>query len=254
MGMSNEHNFNTSLKDIPDSSWQELSKKKIYFGHHSVGFNILDGINQLAKENPQLRLNIVETSNVTQLNEGVFAHSRVGKNRKPLSKIAEFRKFIDDGIGGVANLAIFKFCFVDIVAKTDVNGLFEVYEKNITRMKASFPETTFVHFTVPLKVVQTGFKAWIKSILGKQIGGYANNIKRNEFNKLLREKYQGKDPIFDLAMFESTNDDGTMQVFEEDGKSYFTLRKDFTDDGGHLNTLGRRKIAEQFLIYLSGLD
>ena len=32
-----------SIKDIPDSAWKKLSKKRIYFGHQSVGFNIIDG-------------------------------------------------------------------------------------------------------------------------------------------------------------------------------------------------------------------
>jgi hypothetical protein len=30
----------THLKDIPDSAWENLSKKKIYFGHQSIGNNI----------------------------------------------------------------------------------------------------------------------------------------------------------------------------------------------------------------------
>ena len=53
----------TALKDVPESTWKTLSKKKIFFGHQSVGFDIIDGIKDIMKENPQIKLNIVETSN-----------------------------------------------------------------------------------------------------------------------------------------------------------------------------------------------
>ncbi len=48
-----------SLNDISDSAWQRLTEKKIFFGHR---FNIVDGIEDLLKENPQLDLNLAETS------------------------------------------------------------------------------------------------------------------------------------------------------------------------------------------------
>ena len=35
----------TALKDVPESTWTNLSKKKVFFGHQSVGDNIIDGIN-----------------------------------------------------------------------------------------------------------------------------------------------------------------------------------------------------------------
>ena len=243
----------TSIKDVPAASWEKLSQKKIYFGHHSVGFNIIDGIKELMKENPQIKLNIVETYNSTDFKNGVFAHSKVGKNRDPVSKTADFTRFIVDGIGNKADYAFFKFCYVDIVSETDIDNVFKDYKRNITKLKTTFPKTVFVHFTVPIKVVQTGIKAWIKTILGKQIGGYAKNIKRNEYNKLLIDEYSGTDHVFDLAMVESTCEEGTRQTFTENGKTYYSLNPNYTYDGGHLNEKGRKKVAEQLLIYLVNL-
>jgi hypothetical protein len=43
----------SSLKDIPDAAWEKLSKKKIYFGHQSVGFNIIDGVQGFDEGIPQ---------------------------------------------------------------------------------------------------------------------------------------------------------------------------------------------------------
>ncbi|BBO88550.1 hypothetical protein [Desulfosarcina ovata] len=80
------------MKDIPDASWEKLSQKKIYFGHQSVGYNIIDGIKDLMKENPKIKLNIVETKDVNGIKGGFLAHSTVGKNTDPKSKIDDFNK------------------------------------------------------------------------------------------------------------------------------------------------------------------
>lgn len=37
------------LADLPDAQWQLLSKKKIFFAHMSVGFNILEGVQRKQK-------------------------------------------------------------------------------------------------------------------------------------------------------------------------------------------------------------
>jgi len=40
-----------ALQDIPAATWDKLSKKKIFFGHQSVGFNIIDDLKDLMKHN-----------------------------------------------------------------------------------------------------------------------------------------------------------------------------------------------------------
>jgi len=239
-----------SLNDISASSWEKLSKNKIYFGHQSVGFNIIEGLKDLMKENPQIKLNIVETNNPDDFNKSIFAHSRVGKNVDPKSKIDEFAKFIEQGIGENADIAFFKFCYVDVRSETDSQKVFDDYKKSMTLLNKKYPKTIFIHITVPLRIVQTGPKAWIKKIIGRPVGGYDDNIKRTEFNELLIKEYDGKEPIYDLAKIESTRSDGTRETFSKDGKTYYALVPDYTYDGGHLNETGRKKAAEQLLILL----
>lgn len=97
--MEEQKIHNNVLENIPASTWEKLVQKKIFFGHQSVGNNILDGIRDLMKENPRIKLNIIETNNPTDFNAPLFAHARVGKNRDPRSKIDAFANFIDKGIG-----------------------------------------------------------------------------------------------------------------------------------------------------------
>jgi hypothetical protein len=246
-----------SIKDVPVEKWEKLSQKKIFFGHQSVGNNIINGIRDLMKEHPEIKVNIVETADESDFKDGIFAHSAIGKNEDPLSKINAFAAFMEKGIGGNADIASFKFCFVDIDSSTDTKALFAAYENKMAFLKLKYPQTILMHFTAPLlRKTNSSFKGWIKKMLGKQDGFFANshNIARNEFNELLRREYDGKEPLFDLAKVESTHPDGTRETFKEDGKTYFSLVPEYTDDGGHLNEAGRKKVAEQLLIYLANLS
>ena len=244
-----------SIKDVPVVKWEKLAQKKIYFGHQSVGFNIIEGIKDLMKEYPEIKLDIVETTDISDIKGGVFAHSRVGKNVDPKSKIGDFVSFINNGIGKNADAAALKFCYVDMKADTDVNTILSVYNNSIAQLKKEYPELTIIHFTDPLTVTKTTWKTRIKKLLGKKdIWEYDDNIKRNEYNEMLINRYDGKEPIFDIAKIESTHPDGTRYSFNKDGKTYYSLVPEYTRDGGHLNETGRKKVAEQLLILLANIS
>ena len=244
----------TSLESVTESSWKKLADQRIYFGHQSVGFNIIEGINDIMKENHQIRLKVIETNDPADMNKPIFAHSRIGKNTYPQSKIDAFASFIEKGIGKKANIAFFKLCFADIIGTTDVNRIFEFHKNTMSHVKKEYPQTTFVPVTVPLLRTKITFKTKIIRALGKKdIWGLDGNIKRNEFNNLLIKEYEGKDPIFDLAMIESTFPDGKRSSFTVAGKTYYSLISEYTHDGGHLNEQGRKIVAEQLLIFLAKL-
>ena len=85
----------------------------------------------------------------------------------------------------------------------------------------------------------------------KDIWEYDANIKKNEFNDLLTNYYAGKDPVFDIAYFESTYPDGKRSTFSKEGKSYFDLAPEYTYDDGHLNEKGRQWVAKHLLNFLA---
>ena len=243
-----------SIKDVPASAWEKLSQKKIYFGHQSVGFNIIDGIKDLMKENPQIKLNIVETADQSDFKLGLFAHSRVGKNVDSKSKTDEFVEFINKGIGGKADAAALKFCYVDIKSDTNTKNVYLDYSNSISQLKKKYPDMTIIHFTVPLTTTKTTWKTWIKKAMGKKTWEYDDNIKRNEYNEMLLKEYEGKELILDIAKIESTFPNGTRCSFTKDGKTYYSMVPEYTYDSCHLNELGRKKVAEQLLILLANLN
>lgn len=252
--MSDKKVSSDLIKGISESELRKLSEKKIYFGHQSVGFNLIEGVKDVSNENPQIKFKITENNNPDIFTEPLFAHSRVGKNEDPISKIKGFVEFMENGIGDRADFAFFKFCYIDIKAKTDIDKLFSYYKENMKRLKDKYPKTTFIHVTVPLTVVQTGLKAWIKKVIGKPVGGYADNMRRNEYNELLRKEYEGKEHIFDLAEVESTFPDGKRASFTDNGKIFFYLVPEYSRDGRHLNEKGRKIIAEKLIIFLADIS
>lgn len=250
--MSGEKGLDLNHFVIPEDALIDLSKKKIYFGHQSVGSNIIEGLKELAKENPRLSLNIAETNSPSAFTKPVLAHSLIGKNTKPMEKINDFTKFLDSGIGNSADIAFFKFCFIDFNTSTEVKKVFEHYRKNLNALKKKYPRTIFVHVTVPLSTVQTGLKGMIKKIAGKPTG-FDDNYIRNIFNELLKAEYEGKEPVFDLAAIESTYANGDRAVYLSDGKSVCALVPEYTYDGEHLNDKGRRIVAYRLIMFLAKL-
>ncbi len=168
---------------------------------------------------------------------------------------------MSDGLGDKTDIAFLKFCFVDIESGTDIENVFKKYRESIGELKSRYPDMTIVHFTVPLlRKEQTGIvksvKNFIKGFMGKEEDNFfsnSHNVVRNEYNKLLVSHYGGKEPIFDIARFESTDPEGKKETFSYDGNEYYALVPEYTDDGGHLNEKGRKYIAEQLLIFLANL-
>jgi len=251
------HNMSAlTNKDIPGKIWESLSDKKIFFGHQSVGFNIIDGIKDLmAYATPEYNLNIIELSAPEPLSAPGFYHARVGSNVDPISKIDDFARQMDAGIGNTADIAFFKFCFVDIRSQTDIKKVFQHYTQTMERLKEKYPQTKFIHFTVPLSTTVTSWKTKVKTLIGKKdIWEYDDNIRKNQFNNMIRGYYSGKEPVFDIAKFESLYPSGRRSFFKVNGQEYFDLAPEYTYDDGHLNERGRKWVAEHLLIFLSGLN
>ena len=247
-----------SINDIPQEKWEKLAQKRIFFGHQSVGFNILNGLNLIMADNPHIKLNIVHTSNAENFGEALLAHEWIGKNTKPKSKIDAFDNVLRNGVGDKVDIVLMKFCYVDITSSTDVDKVFSDYIKILSGLESSFPGVTFIHVTTPLTSVPTGMNALfqtaknlVKKILGKPFFDYKDNINRNNFNERLLSKYNAKNYVFDLARIEYILPDGRVSSFRKNGRNYYSLAEDYTNDGGHLNEKGSRRAAEQLLVILA---
>ena len=248
--INNQNNMD-KIKSINQKVWNQLSQQKIYFGHQSVGYNMVDGMEVVLKENTNIKLNIKKGNNLDLFKNPVFAHDNNGSNGDPKLKIDDFYNTVQK-IGSSIDIAGFKLCYVDVEKGTDVNDLFSYYKKRMKEVSLNHPDLTLIYYTVPLKLLQSGPKGFIKKILGKDIG-LEDNMARNEFNDLLRKEYQGQ-VIFDLAEFESTFPNGKRLFSEVDGKKVYTMVPTYTNDGGHLSKSGKKKIGKEYLYFLAELS
>lgn len=227
---------------------EKVASRRVFFGHQSVGANVLEGVRDLAGE--RLVLRVGRTSDLFATPG--LVHTLIGKNEAPRSKLADFEATLD-ALDGRAEIAFFKFCYIDFDANTDADQLFAEYLATFERLRAKYPQVTFVHVTVPLTVVPRGAKAWLKKTLTRTAPwGARENEARHRFNLFLRTRLAGQ-PVFDLAALESTRPDGSAVTYELDGHQLPALAAEYSDDGQHLNLLGRRRVAEALLAFLARL-
>lgn len=234
---------------ISKEMMDKLATKRIYFGHQSVGSNIIDGVTEFMKSDSDLKLNIKETQDPQDFEASIFAHSYIGKNGEPISKIDDFKKVVESGVGDKVDIAFFKFCFVDVAENTKVEDLFKYYTNTISNLESEYPRVKFVHCTVPLTTIQTGIKAKLKKLIGKSLWGEEDNVRRGIFNRMLKEKYGNM--VFDLAEAESTYQNGTKAEFSKNDVKYQYLIPEYSNDGGHLNKVGKQKVAEALINFLA---
>jgi len=196
-------------------------------------------------------LDIRETSDLDDFSKPIFAHVALGKNKAPLTKIEAFRGLLEHGLGEKLDIALFKLCFVDIDHTTDIEELFVRYGETIKILKAEFPHLKILTFTVPLLSKPAGLKERVKKLLGRLPWEEEDNIKRNIYNEKLRLAFG--DSLFDLASYEAEGEAGQRSFFVRDGRKFDLLQKVYTDDGGHLNLLGRQVVAIELLKRLADL-
>lgn len=250
-----------AIETVSPESWSLLAQQRIYFGHQSVGDNIMQGVESVVANHPRITLEVRETTAAEAIPRGVFAHGKVGQNFSYQSKLQGFAELMDSGLGDRVDIALLKFCYVDIMPDTDVRQMFRDYGDTMARLAQRYPQTQFVHVSEPLTWRLTGARAavrgakdLVKEALGRSgYGRFFDNAPRNQFNALLQARYGGREPLFDLAAIESSNPDGSRVAYELGGKTHFAMASQYTDDGGHLNEVGRQRVAEQLLVFLADL-
>jgi hypothetical protein len=232
---------------------QKVAAQRIFFGHQSVGWNILQGVEELLAADPEAKLTLTQLEQVEADLAPGFIHMEIGQNYDPLSKLHGFKQAMDAGVGSQVDIAFFKFCYVDFDKNTDTAQLFASYQQVMDDLSKAYPQTSLVYVTTPLMAPEQGFKAMLKGLLGRNDAALAN-LKRHEFNELLRLNYAESGRVFDLAAIEATAPDGKRCTLTVDGVITPCMVNAYTDDGGHLNAAGRQVVARQFLQFLAALD
>ncbi len=111
-----------------------------------------------------------------------------------------------------------KFCYIDHAAQ------WTYYRDAMLSLEATYPSKIFIWWTMPIQT--TG------------------NASRDAFNEEVRNYCADESkPLYDIAAIESHDPSGT--PISQGG--YEAMYSGYSDDGGHLNTNGKRVIASELI-------
>jgi hypothetical protein len=232
--------------DITTDDLTKVSRTKVFFGHQSVGMNVLDGVPGVYAAHGTAAPTIGQGDTRPGQDSGFVNHAFIGENEKPLAKIQDFDAKMRSGIGQQVDVAMMKFCYIDITSNTNVSTLFATYRETVAALERDFPEVTFVHVTVPLMTEQGRLSKLKSRLTGSNRGSPSENAARQRLNALIRRQYAGGH-LFDLAAVESTVPDGSRAAGMYQGQQYFRLYDGYASDSGHLNREGARVTAIAWL-------
>ena len=227
-----------------------VARTRVFFGHFSVGMNVLDAVPGVYADHGVSAPPIERGGTQPGPNGGFIAHQFIGKDVMPLLKLEDFDRTMRGGMGRQVDVALMKFCWADIYSNTDVDALFTRYRDTMAALERDFPNVTFIHVTVPLTTepgLVTELKTRLKTLLGRRDGrGQPANVTRERLNALIRGEYAGRH-LFDLAAIESTKPDGMRVLGRYDNQEYFALYDGYASDFAHLNAVGSKIAATAFL-------
>lgn len=218
---------------------------RILFCHQSVGADLLEGLREIGGE-----LQCVGADSLPAHDPGatLLATARVGRNGDPASKWQAFAGLLTAQAGRV-DFALMKLCYVDILDLASVDRVFAGYQDAMREIGARHPQLRLGHVTVPLRARPQGLGASVRRALGRRDTEHARNRARAAFNERLRLAY-GDGALFDLARIEANGPGARPASWREGGHEVPALAPEYSRDGGHLNSLGRRVAARAFLDFL----
>lgn len=229
---------------------QEVADTRVFFGHQSVGYNILDALPSVFDREAVPAPPVVESREAPEGPE--IVHTRIGRNGDPLGKIAEFDQIMRGGMADAVDVAVLKLCYVDLrKGQGDVEEVFRAYRDTFSALARDYPDTAFVAATAPL-TTERGPLGKVRAALGRGDRlGPEHNAVRERFNALMRAEYDEPGTLFDIASIQSTDANGDRIAYERDGDTYFAMDKAYAKDPGHLNSQGGAVAASALVAVLA---
>lgn len=231
---------NEAASEVTEPELSRAAELRVFFGHMSVGNNIISGMRDLYESHgsPEPVFTEAQAGQVPELeaDAGVFVHSLIGENRHPYRKLDNFEAMLRGGLAEQVDVALLKFCYIDIRWDTDVDKLFNEYRTRMAALEADYPEVRFIHVTAPLTTGPYGLKDHIKKLVGRD-----DNATRERYNEMMRAEY-GPHRLLDLAAVESKAPDGRVRP---------ELFAGYSNDGAHLNATGSALAAVELVRMLN---
>lgn len=219
-------------------------QRRVFFGHQSVGAQVITGINEWADNLGQPDMPVVDVDvSAIPGTGGVMAHAYVGTNgdgrtktRGTAGAAPSFDYRIRNGLASQIDTAVLKFCYADVRSTSPYTPaeLFTEYAATMDALVADFPAITFIFATetIVMEVDEDG----------------DDNDLRYAYNQAVRAAYASGGRLWDIALAESTAADGTRVT---DGSGVEHLWPTYASaDQEHIGTTAGRMAASKPLLLL----
>lgn len=216
-----------------------LSKRTV-FGHQSVGYQVLQGVNMWADEFgvPDPTLYDVESATLPSTG-GFISHFYAGTNGDPFSKMNEFLDHLANGLADEVDIVVLKFCYADLRTGSGhtAQQMFDAYKAWVDEIESTYPALTIIYATEAI-------------VMGENSDG-SNNGVRQTFNNLVRAEYAASGRLWDVADIESTDPDGNKVLYGGIESLYSGYA---SPDQRHIYGLGRTTVAAGFLQMIASIE
>jgi hypothetical protein len=228
-----DHTSIDSVPSLSQSVMDAIGQQRWFFSHASVGGNMVAGLGDLHGSNPT-RFQLVTSSvgynsgemrandpPVTTAAGTVYECDRSNPGWSAKYTIFDNSVRTSGWRLDSVDVAMDKLCYID------ENANVTTYLATMTALEAAYPATVFVYTTMPLTTSEG-----------------SDNVLRNDYNTAVRAHCLTNGCLlFDLADMEAHEASGTPCTFITGPDTYQKLCDGYTDDGGHLNSVGRQRIA-----------
>lgn len=211
---------------IPDDARVDAIELRILVRHASVGENIRDGLDCLAGSYPSI-------SECTSYTPGMYnpTHWDFQSRGNP-----GWREKVDDFVQATSvnyeqyDAFTMKFCFIDALDNNSPS--WDYYREAMLDLERTYPDKIFIWWTIPLTT--------------------SGNAGADHFNQQVRQYvHEHHKVLFDIADLEAHDHDGNHLTNPAGDEILF---EGYTDDGGHLNWLGRIRVAKAFWVLVARLN
>jgi hypothetical protein len=197
----------------------KVKAAKVFFGHQSVGWNTLEGVESLGG------FTVDEISGASSYGTPKIGHAYLDSNTQPLDKMQNFDVMMGR-IGSTVQVAGMKLCWIDFESGTNVTNLQNTYKATITKVKAAYPNVHLFHVTTPVKTDEASL-----------------NAMRLQYGDWLKNTYKNEAIVLDLAAVQSTQPNGAACT----SGGTRNMCAAYASDEGHLNATGQARAAKAFL-------
>ncbi len=154
---------------------------------HVGGYNILNGIDAVYAEAAAPSMPVVDLAvdgSLESLPDAPMVIStEIGRNGDPLGKLRNYDRMLRSGVAAQIDVALIKFCYVDVGHGSDVDALFAAYGRPWTA-RARLPgcHVPALHRAGDGRSAER--KDHLKVLLGRDHNAY-----RQRYNALMQEHY-----------------------------------------------------------------